>query len=173
MKKLQGFTLIELLAVMGMFGVIGIVIVSILFTSLRASRKTDVLVMLKQNGDTALSQMTNRIRYAKSLDVPLTCFPSVTQSSITITSLFDGGQTTFSCPGGGMTTPITSNSAVLMDTNSVSVTACSFTCSQATVSDAPTVTVKFTLSPKTTTGFVDSTGVMPFQTAILMRNLNQ
>jgi prepilin-type N-terminal cleavage/methylation domain-containing protein len=172
MKNLErGYTFIELLAVISIFSVIGIAIVSILFTTLRGSRKSDLLVMLKQNGDFAISQMTNNIRYAKSLDTPASCTTPVTTKTITISSATDNGQTTYVCPAVS-TSGITSNSASLVDTNAVAVTACNFVCTQQSVYDPPTINITFTLTPKNVNGLPENTGALPFQTSVTMRNLN-
>ncbi|HZE86945.1 MAG TPA: type II secretion system protein [Methylomirabilota bacterium] len=170
-RKQKGFSLIELLVSMAVFASVTTVIITVLFVSFRAGKKSDVLISLKQNGDATLAQMVKSIRYAKSLDAPAACTTPVTQASITITSISDAKQTIFSCPAGASTS-ITSNSASLIDTNAVSVSGCSFTCSQATTNDPPTITIQFTLGAKNTTSFVETTGSIPFQTSVTLRNYN-
>jgi prepilin-type N-terminal cleavage/methylation domain-containing protein len=164
-----GFTLVELLAVMAVFlTVIGIVL-GTLFVSLRGSKKSDVILAARHNGDGAMEQMVRRIRYAKSLDSPNACIPEKTSlNSLTITSS-DGMQTVFSCPatsGEG----ISSNSASLIDTSAVSVSACSFSCSQLSPSDPPKITITFTLSSVGGGNFVEGKTSVPFQTSVTMRN---
>lgn len=172
MNKLErGYTFIELLAVVSIFSVIGIAIMSILFTTLRGSKKSEVLVTLKQNGDFALSQMSNNIRYAESLDIPASCTTPVTTKTITISSATDNGQTTYACPAVA-TDGITSNSASLVDTNAVAVTACDFVCTQQSAYDPPTINITFTLTPKNANGLPENTGTLPFQTSVTMRNFN-
>jgi prepilin-type N-terminal cleavage/methylation domain-containing protein len=169
MKKLRtGFTLVELLVSVGLFAAISTIVISVLFTAFRASKKSEVMLAVKQNGSTALSRMVNNIRFARSLDDPLVCIPDALLDSITVTA-FDGGQTVYGCPG-VLTESISSNSAVLVDINAVSVTACSFTCSQTSVSDPPTITIQFILSAARATDFVETTSSIPFQTAVTMRN---
>jgi prepilin-type N-terminal cleavage/methylation domain-containing protein len=170
--KQRGFTLIELLVVMSIFVVVGGLMISVLFISLRGSNKAETVSVVKQNGTFALSQMVKQIRYARSLDAPVSCVPTSNAPTMTITSLNDGGQTTFSCPS-SQTTPITSNSAALVDSNAVNVTYCSFTCAQTNISDPPRVTIQFTLSSKNPSGLVDSQSSIPFQTSVIMRNVVQ
>ena len=86
-----------------------------------------------------------------------------------ITSLADGGVTTFSCPLAGQNA-ITSNSASLIDTNRVAVTSCSFICRQANISDAPTITIQFTLAPIANNQEVQNIGTIPFETSVTLRN---
>jgi prepilin-type N-terminal cleavage/methylation domain-containing protein len=171
-KQSTGFTLLEVLISIGVFAAISSIIVTVLFISFRASKKSEVVVSLKQNGDSVLSQIVKSIRYAQSLDNPVSCTTPVTRSSITITSILDNAQTTFSCPVGAATS-ISSNSAALLDSSIVAVSACSFTCSQPTINDPPTITVEFTLSARNTTNFVETTGAIPFQTAVTLRNFSR
>lgn len=167
----KGFTLLELLISTAIFTILAAVIVTVLFTSLRASKKSDVISLLNRSGNNALSQMVRTIRYAKSLDDPVSCVPSITQSSITISG-FDDAPTVLSCPAGA-STAITSNSASLTDSTAISVSACSFTCTQPTTSDPPTIMLQFTLSPKNQNSLVETTGTLPFQTSVTMRNFGQ
>jgi type II secretory pathway pseudopilin PulG len=171
-SKTKGFTLIELLVVMSIFIVVGGLMVSILFIALRGSNKAETMSTVKQNGTFALSQMVKQIRYARSLDFPASCVPTANTPSISITSVNDSGQTTFSCPA-SQSTPITSNSAALIDSNAVSVTYCSFTCTQNNISEPPRVTIQFTLSSKNSSGLVESKSSIPFQTSVIMRNAAQ
>lgn len=164
----------------GLFSALATVIISVLFISFRTSKKSDNIIAIKQSGNSALSQIVNKIKFARSLDDPLTCVPDVTQSSITITD-FDGGQTIYSCPGvvdeisGMVTESISSNSAALLDANSIAVDPdlCSFTCSQASTNDPPTITIKFTLSPAMATDFAENSTSIPFQTSVTMRNYSR
>ena len=173
-----GFTLVEMLVSIGLFTAVTTIIISVLFTSFRASKKSEVVVSIKQSGSAVLTRMVNGIRYARSLDDPTSCIPEITVSSITVTA-FDDGQTTYSCPDlyadvvDITTTTISSNSAALIDTNSVEVEDCSFTCSQATPSHPPTITIKFRLKAARTTDFVETTGSIPFQTSVIMRNFSR
>lgn len=167
-----GFTIIELLTAIGILSVLGTVIISILFATLRAGKKADVLVTLKQDGNNVMSQLTRNIRYAKSLDTPSSCpvSPGPPFSTITITSSTDNAQTTYSCDVGPPTT-ISSNSASLLDTNTVAVSNCSFSCSQVTLNDPPIININFTLSVKSSTNLAETTGALPFQTSVIMRNV--
>ena len=167
----NGFTLIELLVAIGLFSALATVIISVLFISFRTSKKSDVIISLKQSGNSALSQMVNQIRFARSLDNPTACVPDVTQDSITITA-FDGGRTIYGCPG-VVTETISSNSAALLDENSINVDSCTFTCSQTTTNDPPTITIQFTLSAANATDFVETSTSIPFQTAVTLRNYNR
>ena len=165
----EGFTLIELLTVIGILSIIGTIAVSVITISLQGSKKSDLLETARQNGDTSLSQMVRNIRYAASLNAPASCVPSTTTSSITITSLTDYTQTTYSCAAG----TISSNGASMFDTSALKVSSCSFICRQPTVQDPPTITIQYILSPKQAGGFVETNFTLPFQTSVTMRNVGQ
>jgi hypothetical protein len=160
--------LVEMLLAVGLFVVVGVVVLSVFFVSLRGSKKSDLLVVVRQDGESVLSQMEHMIRFAKSLDSPSSCVPSsVGLSSITVSS-FDGGQTVLTCPSGSGA--ISSNSASLVDTTSVVVSSCSFSCTQSSLSNAPIIGISFVLSQATTSNFVEGNVSIPFHTSIQMRN---
>jgi len=168
----SGFTLLEILAIMGVIVAMGSIILSTVFIFLRGSSKSDLLVTIKQNGDFALSQMVKSLRYAKSVDDPVSCVPTANLQHITFTSLADGGQTTFSCPA-TQTDVIASNGAALMDATRISVTNCSFFCTQQTLNESPTIKIQFTLSAKNQTGLVETTASLPFESTVRLRNFNR
>jgi prepilin-type N-terminal cleavage/methylation domain-containing protein len=163
-----GFTLIELLTVIGILTVIGTIAVGVITVTLRGTRKTDLLEFARQDGSSALSQMVNSIRYAETLNAPASCVPTTTGNSVTISSLSDHAQTTYSCSGA----TIASNGASLIDTSSISVKAnsCSFVCAQPNTTDPPTITIQFTLVPAHPGGFAETNFTLPFQTTVTMRN---
>jgi prepilin-type N-terminal cleavage/methylation domain-containing protein len=169
--KKRGFTLIELLISVGLFTAVSTIIMSILFTSIRANRKSEVIVNVKQIGNNAMTQMVNGIRFARSLDDPIDCTTTVIKDAITVTGI-DYGQTDYSCPAVSGDT-ISSNSASLVDSNVVAVSECSFSCSQASLSDAPTITIQFILNPVSQTELTETTGYVPFKTSVTLRNFSR
>jgi prepilin-type N-terminal cleavage/methylation domain-containing protein len=165
--KTKGFTLIELMTVIGILGVIGTIAVSIVTITLRGTKKTDLLETAQQNSDTAMTQMVRNIRYATVLSSPTTCVPTISTSSITITSVSNQSKIIYSCNAG----TITDNGVSLINTTSFNVTACSFTCMQQAASDPPIITIQFTLAPKTAGLFSETNFTLPFQTSVTMRNV--
>ena len=185
-KNSEGFTLIELLAVIFILIAVGTIIGAILVSSLRGTNKTNTITVVRQNGNFAIMQMVKMLRSAKRLDFPVSCLlplsptPIPTYSSVTFTS-FDDGQTTFSCNDSLDTPPntIASNSSSFLDTTSVSLVSCAFTCSQASPSDLSIIGINFSLSAYAPTGVnllpekTASATAIPFQTSVTMRNLNR
>jgi len=66
MKK--GFSLIEMLIVLGIFSVIGVVMTQVLGTSLRSSRKSENIGVVKENIESALAIMERMLRDASSIN---------------------------------------------------------------------------------------------------------
>jgi prepilin-type N-terminal cleavage/methylation domain-containing protein len=171
-KLLKGFTLIELLMGIGIFTIIATATLTVLFVTLRVSKKTDSLVQLRQSGNFTLSQVSRSIRFAKSLDSPASCVTTLNSQSVTITSLQDNSQTTFACTSGAIPS-IASNSSNLIDTSKYIVSECSFKCTQPSLNVPPTIDFSFTLNTLNTSGLMESGGNILFQTSVTLRNYNQ
>lgn len=165
--------MVEILVSSAIFIAVSTIIVTILFITFRMSQRTEITLLVKNNGNSALSQMANSIKYAKRLDDPSSCFPTaVTSQEITFTSSFDNGETTLSC-GTGNDSHLASNGATLINTNTVTVQSCSFTCIQTGVYDPPTITIEFSLTSKDSGDTTESNTLLPFQTSVTMRNFTQ
>jgi prepilin-type N-terminal cleavage/methylation domain-containing protein len=179
-KKLQsGYTLIELLTVMVVLVVVGMIITSILVSTLRSGDKSTTTNYIRQSGNYAIAQMSKMIAYAKSFNgvydetnkVWTDCVSSAgkTYHQVRITA-FDGGQTIFKCDT--TANVLSSNSANLinpLDTSAV----CSFTCSQNDASTSPSISVDLVLKKLTPAGIVllpESQTTIDFQTSITLRN---
>lgn len=175
----KGFTLVEMLAAIIIFIVVGSVVVGILTSSFRTSHKTDVVTVIQQNGNYALSQMSKTLRNARGIVSPFPCVavnPTPTSSITIITS--DNQQVTYTCVDNPSPTPdnIASNGANLLDTSTVSLSSCSFSCTQQSPSDLPYLTINFSLTQQSSSTFAEqiaSKSAVPFQTSIVIRNINR
>lgn len=165
-----GFTLIELLAIMFVFITLSSLLVGILVSTLRTSNKTNTLNVVQQNGQFAITQMAKIIRNARNLDILTDCSGVPIQTiSVTTSDLLSA---TFSCTG----TNIASNGADLLDTTSVRLTSCQFTCTQSSPTDYPIIDINFSLSQAGPSTFIEqraSASAIPFQTSIVLRNLSR
>ncbi|RJQ37114.1 type II secretion system protein [Candidatus Microgenomates bacterium] len=201
----EGFTLIELLAVVVVFMSIGIIVTSILFSSLRGSSKTNAITTVRQNGNYALIQMEKMLRNARKFegvsetdtvgsyitnctqvipDPPAPTPTPVAYRFIKITS-FDNRQTTFACCpassdpamiSSSSASPACSNKVNLLDQNAVSLSDCKFTCTQASVSEFPIISIDFSLNTAGSNLLYEkkaSDSDIPFQTSVMMRNLKR
>jgi type II secretory pathway pseudopilin PulG len=192
-KKLQaGYTLIELLAVMIILMAVGTIITSILVITLRSGNKSTTTNDIRQNGNYAMAQMSKMIAYAYSFDglsadgqqtwydncvipyvgsnTPIPSLPSK-YYSVKITSSdqlqtdFDCSNTILSSQSAGLTSPLVNS-----DTDAT----CWFTCSQSSLTSAPTIGIDLTLK-KRTTGLPflpEAQTAIHFQTSVTVRNNN-
>lgn len=185
----KGFTIIELLAVMVVLVIISGIVLSIIFSSLRATKKTNILSSVKQNGSYVISQMEKAIRGAKKFGgvstndtspitynvncVQPTAVPGnptptpIPYHALKITS-FDDSQTEFYCSTSG----IFSNSNSLIDSSILKVDSCSFICNQSSSSESPTIDINFSLLQKTSNSLAEEKASVSFKTSATMRNLN-
>ena len=177
-SKQKGFTLVEMLAVVVVFIVIGSIMLSILITSFRTSHKTDTISLVRENGNYALTQMAKTIRDARGLVTPFPCVTPAVVSTITILTP-DHDQVTYDCTAPPSPTPATiaSNSATILDTTAVSVSSCSFTCTQESKSELPIITINFSLRQPgaTPSGAFGEQSIsdIPFRTSVVMRNITR
>ena len=180
----SGYTLIELLAVIFILVAVGGIITAILVTSLRGGNRATTVNNVRQNGNNMIGQMSKMIAYARNFEgvstdgvnyftdctviIPPAPTPTpvpVSYKYIKITN-FDGGTTVFSCS----TNAIASNGANLINTQDLSVTSCSFYCSQDSVSSSPIVNIKFTLTKANAGLFSENQTTIPFDTTVILRN---
>ena len=183
----RGFTLIELLVALVVIGSFGTIVVNIITSAFRGTSKTNIINKVRENGNYAISEMTRKIRYAKSFDgarvnafsiwtcdiVPPPPAPTpipVPYKAVKTTS-FDGITTIFSCE----TDTINVNGASLIDagpTGSVLLSpgTCFFTCTRKNILDSPAIGIKFTLTSKITSGIAEKQSTIPFETSIKVRN---
>lgn len=188
----SGFTLVEILAVLGVVVTVGGIASAIIFSSLRASNKANDLEKIRQNGNFALSKISRTILYAKSFNGVSTdglsysndctvpqASPApapIKYSSIKVT-LFDESVITYSCsPPESPTTLVSTQDSIdtdLIDTNTVSVNSCYFTCSQLFKTNSPTIGITLSLNQKGVTQFSEKQTSISFTTSATMRNSNK
>jgi len=157
-KKNSGLTLIELMVVSTILVMMGIVLVTSFFSISKSNTKAELMKVIRQNGNSALSSMEKIITggFVESCD-------GGTHDSITVRDR-EGNETTFSCSGGY----IASNSARLTDKDLIQVSDCRFWCE--TVGNYQKVTVNFTLESSGSPSRQEEKVGQEFQKVILVRN---
>jgi type II secretory pathway pseudopilin PulG len=185
-KKESGYTMIELLTVIGILVVVSGIIIGILSTTLRGTEKTKTTTSVAQNGNYALSVITNAIiasyavtgvgdSTATSNPPFVDCTNSPVGQSISLKSS-TGEEITFACTND----TIASNGASIIDTSQVKVdtsseSTCSFKCTQPESNpyDIPIVEISFTVSDKAAAGaFLENKSSGVFKTSVSLRNFN-
>ncbi len=189
MKKNKGFTLIELTIVMGIFIVIGTIIVSVLSATFTGNTKIRTTGELSQNGNYALSIITNLLLSSQRFegivvttsppctptDSTTCCTPTgVSGKSISFVGL-DGGTTTLTCEDTGSTPTYVISSASaslsipLIDATQARLSdagTCSFTCTQVDEYSPPRIDISFSLQN------IGDGSSANFRTSVSLRNQN-
>jgi prepilin-type N-terminal cleavage/methylation domain-containing protein len=192
-KSNKGYTLVELLTVIVVMVVVGLIISTILVSSLRGGNKTSAINEIRDNGNTAMTKISRYIEFAKNFDgvsetgdagsyftdclsstvlIPTPeVTPVPTRFKFIKVRAFDEGEITISCSG----STIASNGASLIDQSRISSIEndCYFTCSQSYLSQPPTIGINFTLSKGVNTLFFEQKFSTEFHTSVVMRNLGQ
>ncbi len=157
-KKNSGVTLIELMVVSTILVVAGVALVSSLFSISKSNTKAELMKVIRQNGDSALSVMEKIIAggFVESCD-------GEEHNTIAVRDK-EGNKTTFSCSGGY----IASNSAHLTDDDLIQVSECGFQCE--TVGNRQKVTVSFTLGSSGSPSRQEEKASQEFRKVIFVRN---
>jgi prepilin-type N-terminal cleavage/methylation domain-containing protein len=189
----KGYTIIELLAVMIILSAIGSVIVGVISSTLRGSNKTNSVNQIRQEGNNRLSGIAKMVEYARSFDGisadgdvykadctsepvgALTPTPEPERYYYLKVTNFTNDQLIFSCTSLPAQDEqiLASNSASLIDQQSLSVTDCYFTCTQNFLAQPPIIGIYFVLSKKNSTSAIDQETSVPFEINISMRNLGR
>lgn len=169
----KGYTIVELLAVVFILVIISGMISGILYSTLRGSNKTRITTEVTQNGNYAMSVISNIIVDSRSVtnvggtDIS-DCTASPSGTSISLKRL-NGTITNLSCANN----TISSDSASLINTNQVQIenNSCFFYCSQTTNDPyaIPIVGVTFKVKDKAT-GLFESQSNATFDTSVSIRN---
>lgn len=77
----KGFTLVELLVVIAVLSLLGVLVLTIFTSSLRGSNKSQILLAIKQNGQSVLETMDKTIRNADNVVCPSIIPPATSAPS--------------------------------------------------------------------------------------------
>lgn len=175
----SGFTLVESLMVIFVFTVVSGIVLSILSSVLRGANKTNVIASIRKNGDYAITQMAKNIRSAKKFeglsidgmepfDNNCLIYPDSLrgQNYLKIVD-FSEITRTFRCQ---VPTSISLDGNNFLDSTSVKVDSCSFSCTRTNASSNPIVKITFTLSQSNPDAGYEKSFSIPFQASIQLRN---
>lgn len=146
MSNQKGMSLIEIVIVIGIFSVLSILVSQSLLLTLKGSRKTEVVVKVRENVNYALGIIERQLRNANSI--------TDCTNPLSISYLDDlGNPGTFSCQNLSGNGYIASGSALTkLTVDSVDITACSFSCTAGSQGSPPSVTFTVTAQDSTATG---------------------
>lgn len=154
-----GMSLVEILVVVAVFGILGSITTTSVMLTLRGARKSESQQLVRENLNYALSVIERQIRGAEEI---ISCSGNTVsyKSGDNITS-------SFTCTSVGVGGYMASGSARLTS-DDVSLTACSFSCTQTDPNQPYTVSVSLTGKSKATSGVESST--VTTGTDITLRN---
>ena len=199
LKFNSGYTLVELLTVIVVVVVVGMIVATILVSSLRGSNKTTVINDVRDNGNTAITQISRAVEFAKSFegvstgedsDGNVTYSDNCLSTTITPTPVpneykfikirtFEEQEIVFYCPYLEDIGTIATNDATLSQPptplvdSSMTVSNCYFSCSQSYISQPPTIGINFTLTKGASSLFSEQKFPLDFHTTVVMRNLGE
>lgn len=181
-RSSKGYTLVEMLVVVSILVTVGSLVAGVLYTTIRGSNKTQVNNAVAQNGNHAVSVMTNFLVNANALisfertngEVRTNCVSASRFQGKAITiEAADAGTVEFRCSDTGDTDRvITSNSASLIDNSAVQLTpdACFIYCSQPDLFSPPRIDIEFELEQIGTSEFADQVSSATFKSSATLRN---
>lgn len=175
----RGYTLVELLAVTSIIVIVSGLIVGILYSTLRGGNKTRVTNDVSQNGNFALSVISNTAILSESVTkvggVAISDCTTLRSGTSIEFKQADGSLIAFSCDGATQSIASTSGTVTtyLISNNSVKVdpSTCTFSCLQnnANPYSQPIISASFTVSQRSS-GTYENTASSPFNTSVTMRN---
>lgn len=173
LRNREGYTIIELLAVISILVILAGIISGILYSTLRGSSKTRITSEVTQNGDYAISVLTNMISSSTSVTkiggVEIQdCTANPSGTSISLKNI-DGDEYSIFCTGNN----ISSGSSSLINTNQVQVrvNSCQFYCSQKAADpySIPIIGIELIIEDRNA-GLFENKASSLFKTSVSMRN---
>lgn len=157
----SGFSLIEILVVMSIFAVLAVLATMSVTMTLKSGKKSDSLVRVRENVNYSMAILERQIRNSENVD----CLTS-TSTLLNYTAL-GGIPSTFTCVTSGLDKYIASGSGRLTSSD-ITVTSCSFTCTQLDANNPPSVKISIVAEDNTATS--TEKGSVTTQTEIVVRN---
>lgn len=92
---MEGFSLIEVLVVVGVLGIIGVIMIDLLLRTVSGGNKTQLIDVVKQNGQSSLTTMQQLIRDADAVVCPEVAVGSTTATDTKLVIVKNGVYTRF------------------------------------------------------------------------------
>lgn len=148
-RSQRGFTLIEILVVVSLSVILSVAAAGLFFTTLIGNTKKEIISIVKDEGDYAISQMEFLLRNAVSLtadpDFPLAATCTSGMSRITFKSIDEGITTLYNDNGRIASKSSTSSTPVYLTSDNVTLSGPTFNCQQSGTNYGSYVTITFSL----------------------------
>lgn len=186
-KRNTGYTLVELLAVTSIMVIVSGLIAGVLYSTLRGGTKTRSTNDVAQNGNFAMSVISNVAYTAQSVtkidgnDIADCATPKKGKSiefeqadGSSISFLCDAGKNSIASQSGTTTSYLIDNSTTQVDLSDPAKDNCSFTCTQSNNDPyaQPIIQISFTVSQRSSSTLFENLASSPFSTSVTMRNYN-
>lgn len=160
----KAFTLIELVVVVAILGGLSVAISRVFFSNLKGAKQTQSLIELRQSGDSAMLNISKRLRNARSIP-PSDCIGANT-NLITFTTRDPSAPIS-----SGATIPVTiacEDSSIKIDgsaivAGNISMIGCNIVCNQ-TPGSTPRVDISYTLND------IGTGSTLDFSSTVTLRN---
>lgn len=181
----RGLTLVELLVSLSITITLMTVVVAVMIATFRGASKSSIVEDIRQNGNSALTQITKQVQFADSFDGAVPSDPaldvnngacttdsiSYDQVSFTDNDISHSLECSTNAETGETVLRLDSNDVI--DPNKAVVLSCSLTCTQASDTDTPIIGINFTLKNKQADAVAEKTATLKFTKSIKMRYSNQ
>ena len=178
--KQNGYTLIELLAFTSIIVIVSGLVVGILYSTLRGGNKTKATNDVAQNGNYALSVISNTALIAQDVtkvggNSISDCTTKRQGTSIEFEQA-DGSLVSFACDPGtdSIASASGSTTTYLIDNTTTKVVAasCNFSCFQSTGNpySSPIISIAFTVSQRSSSTLFENVASSPYKISVTMRN---
>ncbi len=87
----KAFTLVEVLVVIGILSIAGVLVLAIFSSTLRGNNKSQILISIKQNGQSVLENLTNPVRNADRVVCPSVIPPATSSDPSTTIVVVNAG----------------------------------------------------------------------------------
>lgn len=175
MRNNKGFSLIELMVGIAIIITATTVVLSIIVSSFRISNKTTASDSVRQNGNSAVAQISRIVQFAdsfvgigndlSSLD-PFCSAPNTSFNHIRV--IYQGNPKTISCYNSRLMLGDNTVGSTLID-NNLTVESCQLSCSR-DQDAAPVVSLNFSIRRGAADASVEQTAKINFSTKVKMRN---
>ncbi len=176
----NGYTLVELLAFTSIIVIVSGLIVGILYSTLRGGNKIKATNDVSQNGNYALSQISNTALIATNVTkvggAAISDCTTKKQGTSIEFQQEDGSLVSFACDQSTQSIASASGSTTgyLIDNTSTKVdpATCNFSCFQATGNpySSPIISITFTISQRTSSTLFENVASGQYKTSVTMRN---
>lgn len=166
----RGFSLIETLVVVALFAVIAAVVAQATAVSLTGSRKADAAGKVRENISYAVNVVERQLRSARR--VSSACSPSGETGQTVLFTNEDGASATVGCTTGPssyvyFSPPAPATTMVLTNRQTVSITNCTFVCTEGSGNLPPKIDITIEGTSRETEGA--EAGIVQVQTSVNLR----